>query len=240
VAIAHSGTDKSGDIASATATVTITKPTGFNTTDVLISVFGSDSLTGTAANVVTAPSGWTAVSAGFSKADAGNDFVSLYAFWALGSVANLGFTNSVTGANVSQGWVCVGFSGVDNTTPIDATSGVNDSNTGSSTLTTSAVTVATANAWHLIAFADWLGKAFTATGFTVAENAHSNASAALLYNTTPKSAGSTGTVSVSSVTASGQINTGLAFALRPAGAGAAFLAPRPVILGQAVQRAAYW
>jgi hypothetical protein len=216
MAIGVNANISSGDIASTTGTTTITLPTGTNSDDVLVVVIAND-FGAVTAQSTTGPSGWTSIFSGFTVTS-GSNHIQLNAFWALGSVANLGFTNSQTGGNYQQGWVCLGFTGVDNTTPIDATSGSNDSNTGASSLTVSSVTVATDQAWELIAFNDWLGKvAFTASGFAEKNNAAANASVALLYNTTPKSTGATGTVSVanSDGTSGGEILAGSSFALRP-------------------------
>jgi hypothetical protein len=240
VAIGVNASVTSGDIASLTATTTITKPTGTASTDVLIVVFGTDFGGSGPAATVTAPAGWAAVNAAFTVTN-GNGNVRLTVFWAPGSVANLGFTNSLTGSSHQEGWICVGFTGVDVTTPIDATAATNSS-INSTTLTTNAVTVATAGAWHCIPTVDWLGSAadLGAPGFTRQQNASGQANSTLLYNTTAKSAGSTGTVVVTSANAaSGQIIEAMPFALRPAG-GAAFVARRPYALGQAVPRAAFY
>jgi hypothetical protein len=240
VAIAVNASPTSGDIASLTATTTITKPAGTASTDVLVVTFSCDANSATPATV-TAPAGWTAVNTAFTGVNGANN-VRLAVFWALGSVANLGFTNSATGAVHQQGWICVGFTGVDNTTPIDATAATNSS-TSATTVTTNAVTVATANAWHCIPTADWNGSAadMSAPNFTRQQNASGQANATLLYNTTPKAAGSTGTVVVTSVnSATGQIIDAMPFALRPAGGAAAFVARRPYALGQAVPRAAFY
>jgi hypothetical protein len=211
VAIGVNASTSSGDIASTTATTTITKPAGTASTDVLVVTFGTD-IGGIAAAIVTAPSGWTAINTALAVTN-GNSNVRLAAFWAL-----------------------------DNTTPIDATAAPNSSSSAT-TLTTNAVTVATSGAWHCIPCIDWNGSAtdMSAPGFTTKQNASAQANATLLYNATSKPAGSTGTVVVTSVSsATGQIIAAMPFALRPAGAGAAFVARRPYALGQAVPRAAFY
>lgn len=221
MAIGVNATISSGDLtAQGTNTVTITKPTGTASTDILVAVFAVD-LGGTPGTIAT-PSGWTAIAASVP-----NSTIRLYGFWSLGSNATLGFGHTQGSFADDVGWVCVGFTGVDNTTPIDAT-GTTNTSTGSATLVTNAVTVATANAWHCIAVCDWNAGAgeFSASGFTPKQNAATHAISALLYNTTPKSTGSTGTATITSATgASGQLFAGMPFALRPAG-GAAFL-PNP-------------
>jgi hypothetical protein len=206
------------DIASITATTTITKPTGTANTDILIAIFATDSGGNNTQRTVTNPTGWTNI---FTEFVAGaTNGVSLHGAWAKGDVASLGFTNGATG--LQQGVVVVGFTGVDNTTSIDAT-GTTNSSTGATTDTANAVTIATLNAWELIAFASWNGGTNSATGFTAVQNVASppapNADATLLYNTTPKATGSTGTVVVTSTgSATGQILLAAPFALRPAAA----------------------
>jgi hypothetical protein len=222
VAIGVNASVSTGETASVAATTTITLPPGTAATDVVVVVFGSDT-GGTTPSSVTAPAGWTAINTAFTVTIS-NTAVRLAAFWALGSVANLGFTNSLTGTSYQQGWACVGFTGVDNTTPVDATAATNSS-TGSTTLTTNAVTIATTGAWHCIPICSWNGTAneFGATNFTFKEDAATQASAALGYNTNLKSIGSTGTVAVtSSSSGTGQILAAMPFALRPdAGGGGA-------------------
>jgi hypothetical protein len=215
-------TSSSADIASATATVTITKPTGFASTDVLIAVFGT-SKSSNVAHTITAPAGWTRIAAQVSQTNGTAEIILLDVFWALGSVVGLGFTNSTTGGGVQQGWLCAAFTGVDTTTPIDVAVVAGDKNTASATLTVSAITIATTNAWDCIAAADWLGGVFTVTSFTVAENGHTNASAALCYNTTPKSTGTTGTATLNSTAGANQILEDIRFALRPAAGGSVTL-----------------
>jgi hypothetical protein len=211
VAIAHIGTDSKGSLASP-ATLNVTKPTGITpgSTDRLVLVTGCGDPS--AAGSYTAPAGWTSIGSVLNAGTA-SQHISVQAWHAAGDVANLAFTKS--GSATDVGWVMLCFSGVDTTTPIDAT-GTANSNTGAATLTTNAVTIATDQAWHCIAFADWLSGTFSATGFTNAESPLTNESAALLYNTTPKSTGSTGTVVVtSSAASSGQVLAGVPFALRP-------------------------
>jgi hypothetical protein len=220
VAIGVNTNISSADISGPGATVTITKPTGTASTDILIICLGEGWASGSAMTV-TAPSGWTSV--GNLTAGSNPRNIRCACFWSLGSNTNLGFTVT-NGSTNTLGWVCVGFTGVDNTTPIDAT-GTTNSSTAASSLTTNAVTVVTDQAWHVIAAGDWLGKIpFTATSFTEKNNAGVNESAMILYNTTPKGTGSTGTVVIndSDGTATSQVIAGIPFALRPASGGATF------------------
>jgi hypothetical protein len=198
------------DTANAT-TFNVAKPTGFASTDILVVVLGWSS---TGSPTLTVPTGWTQIF-GIS----GDTTIGGACYRALGSVASVAFALSVSRDN---GMVCLAFTGVDNTTPVDAT-GTATVNTGAATNTAAAVTVVTANAWHLIACSDWNGGMFTATGFTQFENANPplHESACCLYNTTPKGTGSTGTVSVAdSASATSQHILTMPFALRPAAGGA--------------------
>lgn len=240
MAISKVGTNSSGDSASTSNPLTVSKPTGITPdgTHILILVIA----TGAGGNpdaYSTAPTGWTLVGSLLNQLNSA-DHISGWVYWSLGSNTNLGFTRT---ANVggTVGWEMVAFLGCDTTTPIDATGTANSSTANNATLTTNLVTIATANAWHCIGFLDWLGGTFSATGFTNAENAAANESAALLYNTTPKSTGSTGTVVVtSSAGTSGQVLIGIPFALRPAAGGAAGIPNKLLSINQAVRRAAFY
>lgn len=218
MAIAHARTDTTQDIASATATLTVVKPTGVAATEVMIIVIVTEGGTNTL-DTITPPVGHTRIGARVSQTNGGAEIVQVDVFWALGNVALMGYLNSITGSNVQQGVVCAAFSGVDNTNPIDV-AGTGNSSTGVSTLVTNAITIVTNQSWHMIGSGDWTGgSAQTATGFTVSENAHANAATCLLYNTTPKSTGSTGTVTVNAGSGSTQIIVGQPFALAPAAGG---------------------
>jgi hypothetical protein len=214
-------------------TVTVTKPTGTASTDVLVISFAFG---GGVTYTVTPPTGWTAVATGVSILGLRAD-----CYRALGSVAALGFVINITSASpaLDQGWTCSAFSGVDNTTPVDAT-GTTSTNSNSLTLTANAVSVLTANAHHLIAFSPLNAATISATGFTAVDNSPvSFQQAGLLYKSL-SATGSTGTVScVVSGTASGQSLAAIPFALRPAG-GAAFVADIPYVVQQAVRRAAFY
>lgn len=215
MAIGHRA-DSSGDLNAPGGTTTITKPGSTASTDVLIAQFLSTRNSTTNPNVVTAPAGWTQIGSAVTGNDGTNE-LSLYVFWALGSVSGLGFTNSQT-SGLKQAWVCSAFTGVDNTTPIDSTA---TGNTGSAGVTTNAVTIVNTGAWHLIAAGDLNNHDLTASGFTGASNgpSASNASCTLFYNTTPKTAGDTPTGHPSiSVSDPGDVVAAQPFALAPASA----------------------
>lgn len=214
-------------------TVTVTKPAGTASTDVLVISFAFG---GGVTYTVAAPSGWTAVASGVTVLGLRQD-----CYWALGSVAALGFVINITSGSpaLDQGWINAAFSGVDNATPVDAT-GTTSTNSSAVTLTANAVTVLAANAYHLIAFSPLQGNTISATGFTVADNSPpSFQQAGLLYKSL-SATGSTGTVTctVAGTTAS-QALAAIPFALRPTGV-ASFVADGSIALRQAVKRASYY
>lgn len=217
MSVAKVHTNTSANIASAGATQAVTIPTGSGSGEIAILAVGCGRFAA-AAGSYTAPAAWTQIG-GIFDANNGNNHVSGQVFWALGSTAGASLTLTKSGSVDTMGWVCVTFSGVDLTTPVDAT-GTANSGTGATTLTTNAVTVTAQGdqGWHLIGFFDWFGNTVTAPSFTVAPNGLTNESANLLYNTTPKSPGSTGTVIITGTTAGGQVMIGIPFVLRPASA----------------------
>lgn len=208
-------TNSSGDVASPGATINVTKPTGGTpgASDILVLCVGSGA--GATVGSWTAPAGWTLIGQLLDQVNVA-DHVSQQVWWAAGNVANLTFTK--VGFVASLGWIMVCFSGCNSVTPVDATGTPNSRVTDGSTLVTNAVTIATDQAWHAIGFGSWLGGTNSAPSFTAAQNSPAtNEDSTLLYNTTPKSVGSTGTVTVtSSAGTSGQVLVGIPFALRPA------------------------
>ena len=227
MAIAHVGTDSGNDGASPSASpLVVSKPTGvsLDATHVLVLVIGTGTGSATPATYSTAPTGWTSIGS-LANAANGADHISAWAYWALGNVSSLSFTKAGT-AGSTAGWRMAAFSGCDTTTPIDATGTANSSTTSVTTLTTNAVTVATDQAWHLIGVTDWTGGGFTATSFTASNNANpaTNQYGGILYNTTPKAVGSTGTVVITTGSSgTGEAIIGIPFALRPATTAAAVL-----------------
>lgn len=96
---------------------------------------------------VTTPSGWTQVtgspvSTGTANAAGGTRISMYYRFWQSGDAAP---TVAVTGGTVTNG-IIVGYRGVDQTTPFDATPVATTLATASTTLTMTGITTATSNA----------------------------------------------------------------------------------------------
>jgi hypothetical protein len=223
----------SGDLSIATASTTITKPGGAVATDLLIAMFLTTRNAITNPDIVGAPAGWTQVGSVVTANDGTNE-LSLYVFWALGTVSNLVFTNSQS--TLKQAWVCAAFSGADGTNPIDSSA---TGNTGSAGVTTNAVTIVNTGAWHLIAAGDLNNHDLSASGFSGATNGPSalNASGTLFYNTTPKTAGDTPTGHPGiSVSDPGDIVAAQPFALKP---GAAQLIKKSPLRGIRANRPLY-
>lgn len=200
------------DAAAPGATIVLGAPSGTSATDILICAIGSMNAAGTAGSW-TSPAGWTLIgTTKLQSTTAGG--ISMCTFWALGNVASFTFTKS--GTVTSVGTVIAGFTGVDNTTPID-NSPATASNAGASSLSVTAITIANTNAWELICFNDFNLGTFSASGFTVVQDAGLHAATGILYNTTPLATGSTGAKTVSdSASAVGQGLIGRHMALKPA------------------------
>lgn len=212
MAIAHAGGATSADLNAPGATVALTKPTGSSASDVLIAVFGS----GRGASGVgtwTAPSGWTQIGSTQTAANSQPRSISLQVWWSLGGNTSLTFTKS--GTVDAVGWVCLRFTGVDTTAPVDSTA-TGNTNTASTSLLTNGPTIANNGSWRMTAFGDWLGGTFSASGFTNVQNVGTNETAALLFLASDLSVGATASVSVSSTLGpTNQILAAQPFALRP-------------------------
>lgn len=226
----------------AAASQTVTKPSGTTTSDVMIMAasIGWGALGG--ATIIT-PTGWTAIASNVGGSGTNTEVTSaFYRVFQSGDASWPLTVSNPNGASISLGIALQTFTGVDTTTPIDAT-GTTSTSTGSATVTAQAVTIATANAWELIAAGTWQNAAMSATGFTALNNgnAAANEQVCLLYNQTPKSVGATGTVTVNGGSATGNSMSAIPFALRPAGGGGStVLVADQFLLLQAVKRAAYF
>lgn len=122
---------------------TVAAPAGTTSTDVCLIVIAFDGGTGV---TFTSPSGWTLAKRVNDTTTAG---VAVY--WGLGSAtfgdwAPSGAIGTVVGYSL-------GYTGVDNATPMDATA-VGQTNAASTTITAPGITTVTANAW-LVAYFAW-------------------------------------------------------------------------------------
>lgn len=214
MSIGFRASSNSGASNVAAATVTATKPTGTTSTDALFLEIFEGRIGNSTLGAYSPPAGWTRVGAQVTATPgAGGDTAGVSVFWAAGDVASLAFTR--TGTVDFAGWQCVALTGVNLATPVDATA-TGNSSLASTSLVTNEVTVATAGAWHLIPAVDWNAATLTATGFTTL----ANYVVRFLYNTTAKSIGGTGSVTLNSGgVPSGEILLAQPFAVRPAGAG---------------------
>lgn len=192
---------------------TVTKPAAVAAGHVAVLVISWDA---TSTTTVATPTGWTVIAANI-----GNTSMKASAFYRVIQSGDTSWLVDINHAGNSLGGVFKAFSGVDNTTPIDAT-GTASTNTGNTSIVANAVTIATSGAWHMIGLGAWNGSTtFTATGFSDQNNGNTaNQPADLQFNTSPQSTGSTGSVTVTaSGSGAGQILSAIPFALRPAGGG---------------------
>jgi hypothetical protein len=197
-----------GQINNPVGTITITKPTVV-AGDILVVEFGING--GISAASVTAPAGWTQIGSTIH-----NSHVTVQAFWALQSVAALGFT-FVGGGSQDLTWKCGTFRNVDNVNPIDAV-GTGNSNTGSATISVATFNTVTNNALEMFAICDWNSGAFTQASFNIDPTPTSfNASALCYAKAAQATAGATGAFTVSdSGSATGQVLCYQQWALRNA------------------------
>jgi hypothetical protein len=194
-------------------------PSGVQAGDCMVVVISWDN-SGTP--TITPPSGWNPV---FTSV--GDATIRGSVYYRVAQAGDSSWSWTISPTNVDFGMACQTFSGVDQNNPIDAT-GTSSSNAGSGTITANAVTILTANAWHLIGSTDWINGSLTATNFSSVQNPSGNMDAAVLYNTTPVGTGSTGTVTVTvSSGATNQHLVAMPFALRPAAAAPASTGPAP-------------
>jgi len=197
-------------------TLTWGLPSGATATDILVVIVGVGAGGGTTVAKYTGAAGWTRIMTEITGTS-GLTQMSLGCWWALGNVASRSFTKDANTAS-DGGGVCLAFTGVDNTTPIDAT-GTANTNTGGASIVSNAVTIATDQSWHVVGLGSYNGGTWSNASFTIQQNgspppaAHEDGTCA--YNTTPKSVGSTGTATFAS-SGGTSILGAMPFALRPA------------------------
>jgi hypothetical protein len=218
VAIAFRAVGTGGNGTGGPASVAPAKPAGTVSTDILVCIICSG---GGTLLTITPPSGWTLI----KRQDNGTTSTAA-AYWALGSVASSTFTLSGSVDAVSA--IIAGYTGVDNTTPMDAT-GVGQNNAASTTVTSPSITTVTANAQIVFLGAPydptrtspgtWTTVFGTVRGSTGIRGASVDASEVVIADAVQASAGASGakTETYSLSKASGAITA----ALRPA-AGASF------------------
>jgi hypothetical protein len=209
------------DLGGASAgTVTVVKPTGTLSTDVVLLVFGIGQPTAQTSITYSAPAGWNALAGSPSVFDSGgNGKFGVYVWWAFGNVnfANV-FTQTAGSNSFALGVVCMSFSGCDQTNPVNVT-GTFQNNTNSATISVNAITTTIDRCLEVIMGTGGGagGTTWSATGFTDIANAGAQQVTNGLYAnavTTPK--GSTGAVTVTTTAgSSGQVFLVVAVALSP-------------------------
>jgi hypothetical protein len=126
------------------ASITLNTPAGVTATDVVLAVF----VLGGGSNVtVTPPTGWTVA----NRINDGTKS-SQIVYWALGNVASYTFT--YTNVSDTMFGYTLAYSGVDNSTPMDATAVSQFTASGGTVMTAPTITTVTANAM-LVAFHGW-------------------------------------------------------------------------------------
>ncbi len=206
IAFRAAGTVVTGD---QVTSIVLTKPTGTANTDVLIAMFEGGGGTG---DTYTPPAGWTLI----NRTDS-TTVVSVASYWALGSVASTTFTISQGGLQATIGFI-LGYTGVDNATPMDATA-VGQANASSGTITAPSITTVTANAWLVGVMGISTLSTFSAAFGTIRQNGNfasqNGANIALAgIDTSQAVAGASGTKTVTASIAG--VNVGELIALRPA------------------------
>ena len=131
-----------GPTGSVAATLTLTKPAGTVSTDIMIAVIKDDTNGG-----ITPPSGWTLV---VSKND--GLFGTSYIYWSLGSNTSFAWSVAASGTNGAIG-VVVSYIGCDTTTPIGASASSSTVGTASPfTWNAPSVTSTIDNSWRVAGF----------------------------------------------------------------------------------------
>ena len=196
-------------------TTTITKPT-VSAGEILVVALGVNS-SGTC-KTYAAPSGWTQIgpAGGILQSQ-----VRIQLFWALNNPASLAFTVSGGAGVQDESWACASFSGVDTTTPVDAT-GTGNGNTGSGTISVATFNTVTDQALELFGIVDWnAGSTFSQASFNILASSATNCQMALCYAKSATSpAGATGAFTVTdNAGATGNFLAYQQFALKPTAGG---------------------
>lgn len=213
------------------STLTLTKPS-VSAGDILIAAIFVNLASASATLTYSPPTGWTQI--GTTAKEASTDTVQVQLFWALQSVSSLGFTAAVSGATSRDvDWVVSSWSGVDNTTPIDA---IGTNATGSASSVTLSSFSCGSNVQPVWAICDFAGGVFTATGYTVLPTATPGTIAgAQGYDNSAVS--STCPAVTIHDSAGATLLAASIFTLNPA-TGTSFVARNPLVAGQAIVRSA--
>lgn len=209
MAIAERGTaTNNGAGTGVTNILTLTKPTGVVSGDLLIACITEDSVT---TSGVSIPTGWTRLIS--AVVSSGNTlYGAMYYKVAGGSEPSSYSWGNMTGFTDAN---LIAYSGVDNTTSFDVTS---SSANGTANLTIPGITTVTNGAQLLIAGGNWTGNTPTATAGYTKETTQSDGNA--IFDKSQATAGATGTVAYNGGSSS---QVAFLLALRPAGGGGAIV-----------------
>lgn len=196
---------------------TVAAPAGIAATDVCLVVLSYGAGTGVS---FTPPAGWTLA----KRVDNGTT-AGIAIYWGLGT-ATFGDWKPVNAVDTIVGF-SLAYTGVDNTTPMDAAA-VGQANASSTTVTAPSITTATANAW-LVAVFDWYDppggplptwSAVFGTSRVIGSFDASTFSTSLAANATDAAQAGAGASGTKTATVSvAAANIGMLVALRAAGGG---------------------
>lgn len=204
-----------GEVAAPGATLAVSLPANVTPDAVCVLTVICDRAASIFAGSFNPPAGWTAFG-GTTGSNDGTNSISIRAYWALGSVANLTFTKS--GVVDNAGWTCASYTGVDPLQPLDVV-GTAAISQGVATVTAPALTPLVRGAWQLVCAGDYNRGDLSAPNFDDLQNASAVQSAAVFYwaNDLPKRVAVPARTVTSSAPAAGQIMAALAFTLKPIG-----------------------
>lgn len=224
MAIAFRGTGATAS-GNTPASLTFAAPSGTVSTDVvLIFICFLQATQNDAAPTITPPSGWTQA---LVLNDIINSFLYVIAYWGLGS-ASFGAWSFTGATEAVIGWA-QGYTGVDNTTPMDVTA-TGQTKAAGTVWTAPSITTVTDNAWLVGFFSGWQSTAnetFSSEFGTHRKNdnftdSFANITSIDSADSAQAIAGASGTKSVTASTASTNNNIGVLMALRPAAAVSVF------------------
>ena len=165
----------SGDVSiTAGGTFTVTKPAGTLSTDLVLLAIANNTFT----NISTGPAGWTKLN--HAEASDGTNHANVTLWWAAGSVSNLTFTDPNFFGTVAYGWVAASFSGANTVTQ----GGTNSTatSTGAAAVTAPALSSVHSTDMEAIALGAHNAGTWTATAYSVIQNAGVHQDCTLAYN----------------------------------------------------------
>jgi hypothetical protein len=209
-----------------TSTLALSAPTGSAANDIELACMYTDGGTGL---TVTPPTGWTLV-----LRENNSTTNSLLVYWAVWT-SSLSYSFTVgSGSSSALGWV-LGYSGVNNTTPMDTTATGQVNSTSSTTGTAPSITTVTNNAWvvNFIGFhaqsTAFSGETWTNDRKNVGETLSSDPFALDTGDSVQATAGTFAAQTTTSSVSGASI--GITAALRPASTGGVTPVPQMMMSG---------